>query len=66
MYAFQSISVSEMTQKQLHVTRDSINNQNTEMIKSLHDMDLTKVIEMSDETDLAGELACAGGQCEVK
>jgi hypothetical protein len=28
--------------------------------------DQTKVIELSDETDLAGELACAGGVgCEI-
>ena len=28
-------------------------------------VDLTKVIEMSDNTDLSGELACANGVCEV-
>lgn len=37
-----------------------------EMLLNLKDLDLTKVVEMSDETDLAGELACAGGQCEIK
>jgi ribonucleoside-diphosphate reductase alpha chain len=36
-----------------------------EMYKSLESMDLTKVIELDDYTDLAGELACVGGQCQV-
>ena len=30
------------------------------------DIDLTQIIEMEDVTDLSGELACAGGACEVK
>jgi ribonucleoside-diphosphate reductase alpha chain len=38
-----------------------------EMMKSLSNVDLTKVIELTDNTDLSGELACAGGAgCEVK
>ena len=37
-----------------------------QMIKSLMDIDLSKVIEEDDETNLTGELACAGGACEVK
>lgn len=32
---------------------------------SLSSIDLTKVIEEEDNTDLAGELACQGGQCEI-
>jgi ribonucleoside-triphosphate reductase len=36
-----------------------------EMMKSLHDIDLSKVIELDDNTDLSGELACSGGQCEI-
>ena len=36
-----------------------------ELIKSLHEIDLTKVIELDDNTDLSGEVACAGGACEV-
>jgi ribonucleoside-diphosphate reductase alpha chain len=36
------------------------------MVKSLSEIDLTKVVEESDNTDLKGELACAGGTCEVK
>jgi ribonucleoside-diphosphate reductase alpha chain len=35
------------------------------MSKVLSDIDLTKVIEMDDNTDLSGELACAGGACEI-
>jgi len=31
----------------------------------LKDIDLTKIVELEDETDLSGELACAGGACEI-
>jgi ribonucleoside-diphosphate reductase alpha chain len=36
-----------------------------EMTKRLHEIDLSKVIELEDQTDLSGELACAGGNCEI-
>jgi len=32
---------------------------------TLSEVDLTKVIEIEDNTDLKGELACSGGSCEV-
>ena len=35
------------------------------LIKTLHDVDLTKVIELQDNTNLSGEAACAGGACEI-
>ena len=35
------------------------------MLKSLTDIDLSNIIEEKDETDLKGELACAGGACEI-
>jgi len=35
------------------------------MMKSLTDVDLTNIVEVEDETDLAGELACSGGACEI-
>jgi ribonucleoside-diphosphate reductase alpha chain len=31
----------------------------------LKDIDLTNIVELDDETDLSGELACAGGACEI-
>ena len=37
-----------------------------EMLESLTNIDLTQVIELDDNTDLSGELACAGGACEIK
>ena len=37
-----------------------------ELMKSLHNIDLSKIIELDDNTDLSGELACAGGACEIK
>ena len=43
------------------ITKEKYN----EMVKSLHNIDLTKVIELEDNTDLSGELACAGGTCEI-
>jgi len=36
-----------------------------ELLKSLNEIDLTKVIELDDNTDLSGELACSSGSCEV-
>jgi ribonucleoside-diphosphate reductase alpha chain len=35
------------------------------LVKTLTDVDLTKVIELQDNTDLRGEAACAGGACEI-
>tara|TARA_R110000787_G_scaffold50903_3_gene120927 strand:- start:438 stop:2294 length:1857 start_codon:yes stop_codon:yes gene_type:complete len=32
---------------------------------SLNNVDLTDIVETDDETDLKGELACAGGNCEI-
>ena len=37
-----------------------------ELMKSLHNVDLSGVVETDDNTDLKGEAACAGGACEVK
>ena len=36
------------------------------LVTTLHEVDLSRVVEMEDMTDLAGEAACAGGACEVK
>jgi ribonucleoside-triphosphate reductase len=36
------------------------------MVTRLHSIDLTKVIEYSDETDLSGEIACGAAGCEIK
>jgi len=37
-----------------------------ELMETLHEIDLSQVIEIDDNTDLSGELACAGGACEIK
>ena len=34
-------------------------------VKLLNDIDLSSIVETTDETDLSGELACAGGVCEI-
>jgi ribonucleoside-diphosphate reductase alpha chain len=36
-----------------------------EAVTKLHEIDLSKVIEQQDNTDQKGELACAGGACEI-
>lgn len=36
------------------------------LMKTLKDVDLSKVVELDDNTDLSGELACQGGACEIK
>tara|TARA_S200002703_G_scaffold3608_2_gene5150 strand:- start:14752 stop:16611 length:1860 start_codon:yes stop_codon:yes gene_type:complete len=35
------------------------------MMKSLSTVDLSKIVELQDNTDLSGEVACAGGACEI-
>ena len=34
-------------------------------MKTLTDVDVSKITESEDTTDLSGELACAGGACEI-
>jgi ribonucleoside-diphosphate reductase alpha chain len=36
-----------------------------EMATHLHNIDLSKIIEFSDETSLSESVACAGGACEI-
>lgn len=45
---------------------DITKEQYEEAVKSLHEIDLTKVVELADNTARQDELACAGGACEVK
>ena len=35
------------------------------LLETLKEVDLTKVVETEDDTNLSGELACAGGFCEI-
>lgn len=35
------------------------------LYSKLHTIDLSEVVELDDNTDLSGELACAGGACEI-
>lgn len=37
-----------------------------EMVQSLHKVDLSKVVELNDNTARQDELACAGGNCEIQ
>ena len=44
---------------------DCTEEQYEELMKALTEVDLSKVVEIEDMTDLAGEIACAGGACEI-
>ena len=44
---------------------DISKNEYNERMKHLSEVNLANVVEMNDNTDLSGELACAGGSCEV-
>ena len=55
---------SEHTYKQAPF-EDCTQEQYEELMKSLHNVDLSKVVEFSDTTNLMGEVACAGGACEI-
>ena len=35
------------------------------LVSKLHEINLEHVTEETDNTDLSGELACAGGSCEI-
>jgi hypothetical protein len=36
-----------------------------ELIKDVHGLDVTKVIEINDNTNLNDQQACGGGGCEI-
>ena len=44
---------------------DCTKEQFEEMVKHLNQIDLTKVIEMDDNTELMDQAACGGGNCEI-
>ena len=44
---------------------DITEEQYLEMVGKLKGLDMTQVIEQEDNTDLQGEIACAGGLCEI-
>jgi ribonucleoside-diphosphate reductase alpha chain len=44
---------------------DCTEEQFDEMVTHLHNIDLSKVVEFSDETALMDQAACAGGACEI-
>jgi len=45
---------------------DCTKEKHEELMSTLKDVDLSKIVEADDNTDLSGEVACAGGACEVK
>jgi len=55
---------SEHTYKQAPF-EDCTQEQYEELMKSLHNVDLSQIVEYVDSTNLMGEVACAGGACEI-
>jgi len=45
---------------------DITEEQYEEMVKHLHNIDLSKVVELDDNTELKEQAACAGGVCEIR
>jgi ribonucleoside-diphosphate reductase alpha chain len=45
---------------------DCTEEQYNNLASNLHEIDLSNVIEFDDDTNLMGEIACSGGNCEVK
>jgi ribonucleoside-triphosphate reductase len=43
------------------ITEEEYNNS----VKSLHNIDITKVVELTDNTSLMDQAACQGGSCEI-
>jgi ribonucleoside-triphosphate reductase len=35
------------------------------LMETLKDVDLSNIVELDDDTNLSGEVACAGGACEI-
>jgi len=35
------------------------------LVEALKEVNLTKIVELEDDTNLSGELACARGVCEI-
>jgi ribonucleoside-diphosphate reductase alpha chain len=44
---------------------DCTKEQFEEMAKHLHQIDLSKIIEFSDDTNLSDQVACSGASCEI-
>ena len=36
------------------------------LMETLKEVDVSNIVELDDNTDLSGELACAGGACEIQ
>ena len=37
-----------------------------ELMETLKDVDLSKIVELDDDTNLMESVACGGGACEIK
>ena len=65
--SYSGISVlpfSDHTYKQAPFT-DCTKKEYDELISHVHDIDLSKVVEIVDNTNLSEQVACAGGQCNL-
>ena len=55
------VARQDLAKDQLEILKEKYE----EMMRSLSSIDLTKIIELEDNTELIGEAACAGGACEI-
>ena len=44
---------------------DCTEEQFNEIVKHLHQIDLSQIVEFTDDTNLSENLACSGGSCEI-
>ena len=65
LYKIQMTSQSETVVDIFIQANDISKKEYAERMKHLSIVNLKNVVEMNDNTDLSGELACAGGSCEV-
>ena len=60
-----NLKKGELEMKELSIKVVVSEEKYNEMMQSLHNIDLSKVLEHVDNTNLMGEAACAGGACEI-
>ena len=57
--------IEMIVKKYPHLSDEIYKNSAFILNKKVLPLDLTKILEEEDQTDLSGELACSGGGCEI-
>ena len=63
--AASSAAMAGISPNPVSLVEDCTEEKYNELVEKLYEVDLLYVKEDEDNTDLSGEVACAGGQCEV-